>query len=42
MKEPVPDWNALHQEAQSVWEQNAAFWDEKMGEGSAFHRLLTG
>ncbi len=32
----------LNRETQSIWDENAAFWDEKMGEGSQFQRLLVG
>ncbi|HTP54956.1 MAG TPA: class I SAM-dependent methyltransferase [Thermoplasmata archaeon] len=27
-------------EVREIWEANAAFWDERMGEGNATHRLL--
>lgn len=30
----------LNREAQAIWDSKAAFWDERMGEGSGFHRLL--
>ncbi len=33
---------ALTPETQAIWEQNAGFWDEQMGEGNEFQRLLVG
>ncbi len=31
----------LNEEARGVWDQNAAYWDECMGDqGNAFHRML--
>lgn len=33
---------AMRQETQRLWEQKAAFWDERMGEGNDFQRLLVG
>lgn len=41
-KSEPTDYEALHREAVDIWEQNAAFWDEKFGEGNAFQRLLIG
>ena len=35
-----PSWQHLSQEAHGIWEQNAPFWDDYMGEGNDFHRLL--
>ena len=32
----------LNEETRTIWDQNAAFWDEKMGDGNDFQRLLTG
>src|SRR6516164_7506515 len=32
--------DALNQEVRDIWNQNASFWDERMGEGNAFHRTL--
>src|SRR5918999_1154401 len=29
-------------ETQAVWDAKAAFWDERMGEGNAFQRVLIG
>ena len=31
---------ALNDEVRDIWNQNARFWDEKMGEGNEFHNLL--
>jgi 2-polyprenyl-3-methyl-5-hydroxy-6-metoxy-1,4-benzoquinol methylase len=33
-------WSALAGEAVAIWERNAAFWDERMGEGNDFQKLL--
>lgn len=32
----------LHEETRRLWNQKAAFWDEKMGEGNEFQRTLIG
>jgi 2-polyprenyl-3-methyl-5-hydroxy-6-metoxy-1,4-benzoquinol methylase len=32
--------SALNEATRDVWDQNAAFWDEKMGDGNDFHRAL--
>lgn len=32
----------LNQTASAIWETNAAFWDERMGEGNSFQLLLVG
>jgi 2-polyprenyl-3-methyl-5-hydroxy-6-metoxy-1,4-benzoquinol methylase len=32
--------DALNQEVRDLWNQNASFWDERMGEGNAFHKTL--
>jgi SAM-dependent methyltransferase len=34
--------DSIHREAREIWERNAAFWDEYMGEGGAFQRALIG
>ena len=31
----------LNEETRKIWDQNAAFWDENMGEGNDFQRILT-
>ncbi|WP_298819521.1 class I SAM-dependent methyltransferase [uncultured Chloroflexus sp.] len=36
------DLSHLSREAQALWEQNAAFWDDYMGEGGSFQRELIG
>jgi 2-polyprenyl-3-methyl-5-hydroxy-6-metoxy-1,4-benzoquinol methylase len=33
-------WQALSNEVHDIWNQNAAFWDDFMGEGNQFQRLL--
>ncbi|HEY1351097.1 MAG TPA: methyltransferase domain-containing protein [Ktedonobacteraceae bacterium] len=32
----------LHAETRRIWDQKAAFWDEKMGDGNQFQRILIG
>jgi 2-polyprenyl-3-methyl-5-hydroxy-6-metoxy-1,4-benzoquinol methylase len=32
--------NPLNEEVYAIWDQNADFWDERMGEGNVFHKLL--
>ena len=32
------DLEALNKISQDAWNQNAEFWDEKMGEGNQFQR----
>lgn len=32
----------LNRQAREIWNQNARFWDEKMGDGNQSQRLLTG
>lgn len=34
------DFAGLGAETVEIWERNADFWDERMGEGNAFHKLL--
>ncbi len=36
------DLAALTRETRQLWEQKAAFWDERMGDGNAFQRELVG
>jgi 2-polyprenyl-3-methyl-5-hydroxy-6-metoxy-1,4-benzoquinol methylase len=36
------NWRELKDETQAIWDQNAAFWDDYMGEGNSFQRLLIG
>ncbi len=31
---------SLNQEVHDIWNQNASFWDDYMGEGNDFHKLL--
>ena len=31
---------ALNQEVRDIWNRNAPFWDERMGEGNTFHKTL--
>jgi 2-polyprenyl-3-methyl-5-hydroxy-6-metoxy-1,4-benzoquinol methylase len=32
--------NELNEETRAMWDQKASFWDERMGDGNDFHRLL--
>jgi 2-polyprenyl-3-methyl-5-hydroxy-6-metoxy-1,4-benzoquinol methylase len=32
--------DTLNQEVRAVWNHNASFWDERMGEGNVFHKTL--
>ena len=34
--------HALTRETREIWDQKADFWDERMGEGNAFQRVLVG
>ena len=34
------DFAELGEETVEIWERNADFWDERMSEGNAFHKLL--
>ncbi len=36
----MQDVDALNQEVRDTWNRNASFWDERMGEGNAFHKTL--
>ncbi len=36
------DLATLNQETQDVWDQNALFWDNAMGDGNQFQRVLVG
>jgi len=32
----------LNEETRAIWDQNAAFWDDRMGDGNDFQRILIG
>ena len=32
----------LNEETRGIWDRNAAFWDERMGDGNDFQRILIG
>src|ERR1700724_3085946 len=32
----------LNEETRSIWDQNASFWDDRMGDGNDFQRILIG
>ena len=34
------DFAALEKETVDIWDRNADFWDERMGEGNEFHKFL--
>ncbi len=36
------DLDALNREAQTLWNENAEWWDEQTGEGNEFQRILIG
>lgn len=36
------EFRALEQEIREIWNQNAQWWDEKVGEGNEFQRILIG
>jgi len=36
------DLRALTRETQQIWDSKAAYWDERMGEGNPFQRVLVG
>jgi 2-polyprenyl-3-methyl-5-hydroxy-6-metoxy-1,4-benzoquinol methylase len=36
----APDFQSLNAEVRDTWNANAAFWDERMGEGNDFHNQL--
>lgn len=38
----APDLRALTDETRDLWDAKADYWDERMGEGNAFHRQLVG
>lgn len=42
MGEPTNDPGDLNEEARRLWEQKAAFWDERLEAGNLFHRVLIG
>jgi SAM-dependent methyltransferase len=37
---PIGSFPALAAETGRIWDTNAAFWDERMGEGNSFQRVL--
>lgn len=40
--ESTQDLAALNRETQDIWDRNAEWWDDKMGEGNDFQNLLIG
>ncbi len=40
IENPSQDLKALNEETHNIWNQNADFWDDKMGDGNDFQRLL--
>ncbi len=39
---PPVDSHELNENVRKIWDHNAAFWDEKMGEGNLTQRFLVG
>jgi 2-polyprenyl-3-methyl-5-hydroxy-6-metoxy-1,4-benzoquinol methylase len=37
---PPGEVDALNQQVRDIWNLNAPFWDERMGEGNSFHKTL--
>lgn len=40
MSSENPESNQLNHEVREIWDRNADFWDERMGEGNDFHKSL--
>jgi 2-polyprenyl-3-methyl-5-hydroxy-6-metoxy-1,4-benzoquinol methylase len=40
VKSPESDLRRLNQEVKTIWNRNADFWDQQMGEGNDFHKSL--
>src|SRR5262245_7651831 len=40
VKSPDSDLRRLNQEVKAIWNRNADFWDQQMGEGNDFHKSL--
>ena len=40
MEVEMVDFASLTEESVDIWNRNADYWDERMGEGNAFHKLL--
>ena len=36
----MADYPELNRETGEIWDRNADYWDERMGEGNSFHKLL--
>ena len=36
----MADYPELNRETGDIWDRNADYWDERMGEGNFFHKLL--
>ena len=34
------EFQAFNSQVREIWDENADFWNEKMGEGNDFHKLL--
>lgn len=41
-QERSQDLRAFTRETRDIWDRNAVFWDEKMGEGNQFQKILVG
>jgi ubiquinone/menaquinone biosynthesis C-methylase UbiE len=42
MDDPVQRQDDLNRQVQQIWDSKAAFWDERMGDGNPFQRVLVG
>jgi 2-polyprenyl-3-methyl-5-hydroxy-6-metoxy-1,4-benzoquinol methylase len=42
MDNPAQGQQELNQQVQQIWDSKAAFWDERMGDGNPFQRVLVG
>ncbi len=36
------EFQELNEEVREIWDKNADYWNERMGEGNDFHRMLIG
>ena len=41
-EEPPPDADSLNREVREIWDRNAPWWDERIGEGNKYQTLLIG
>src|SRR5260370_38243037 len=36
------EFQGLNEEVREIWDKNADYWNERMGDGNDFHRILIG